>query len=156
MKKEATRDTRKPPLGLQPRWSHEGCRLMEILDAIERYVTAGLEYSPDWTDELRSLAESPHVGVIDLQKAQSKISEIWGLLVMMDQEWPKAFEIIRARLMSHRGAQVCPKCRGEGQTCISCLRPVDVPGCEDMAGALSHPQKQNCLGCLGRGLVVHE
>ena len=156
MKKEATKDTLKPPLGLQPRWSHEGHRLLEILDAAGRYATAGVLVSPDWLLELQSLATSPHIRVDDLEEAYSKIAELWAVPFMMEQEWPKAFESLRARLMAHRGVQVCTKCRGEGHVCVSCLRPVDAPGCEDLGGELAHPDSSNCVGCGGRGIVIHE
>lgn len=73
MNKEAAKEIRKPPLGLEPRWHHEGQRLMDILDAMERYDKASVEWDLDWIVELRSLINSPHVKPEDLKKARAKI-----------------------------------------------------------------------------------
>ena len=155
MKNEATKEIRKPPLGLQSRWSHEGRRLREVLNAIERYVTVGVDFPQDWIFELQDLAVSPHMTLEDIQEAYKRISEVWALPFMVDREWPQAFYSFQARLMAHKGAQVCLKCRGEGKVCVSCQRPVDVRGCEDRGGELVHPEGGICTGCGGRG-VMHK
>ncbi len=48
---------------------------------------------------------------------------------------------------------VCPTCVGEGKVCVSCGRPVDLVGCDDLMGCQAHPQSRNCSGCNGYGLV---
>lgn len=47
---------------------------------------------------------------------------------------------------------VCPKCRGEGSICVSCLKPTDMPGCED-CGIPAHPHSEFCHECGGEGIV---
>ncbi len=76
MNKEATKEIRKPPLGLRPRWNHEGCRLLEILDAMERYNEAEVNWPEEWNLELRSLINSPYVRREDLQKVHANIERM--------------------------------------------------------------------------------
>ncbi len=91
MKNEATKEIRKPPLGLQSRWSHEGRRLREVLNAIERYVTVGVDFPQDWIFELQDLAVSPHMTLEDIQEAYKRISEVWALPFMVDREMAPGF-----------------------------------------------------------------
>ena len=46
----------KPPLGLMPRYLMEEQRTIAILEAMLRYVNAGLLIPVEWTDELNDLA----------------------------------------------------------------------------------------------------
>lgn len=48
---------------------------------------------------------------------------------------------------------VCPKCRGEGKMCVSCLCPTDTPGCTD-AGIPCHPASESCSNCEGKGMTL--
>ena len=50
-----TMDIKKPPLGLKPRWIHDWERMVEITEAIERYVHAGKAIPKDWISELKEL-----------------------------------------------------------------------------------------------------
>ena len=43
----------KPPLGLRPRWVHDGERIRDIFDAMERYSEAGIPIPIEWLKELR-------------------------------------------------------------------------------------------------------
>lgn len=45
----------RPPLGLRPRWIVQALRIREILEAIDRYVSAGKPIPEDWSDELNEL-----------------------------------------------------------------------------------------------------
>lgn len=48
-------DNMKPPIGLVPRYIHDGKRIDEILSAIERYTDANMSIPKVWVDELRDL-----------------------------------------------------------------------------------------------------
>lgn len=45
----------KPPIGLQPRESHDAFRAVEILHACERYIKAGKSVPREWISELQDL-----------------------------------------------------------------------------------------------------
>ena len=45
----------KPPIGLQPRESHDAFRAVEILEACERYIKAGKKVPNEWISELQDL-----------------------------------------------------------------------------------------------------
>ena len=47
--------SQRPPVGLKPRYIHDGERIDEILRAIERYTDANMSIPKSWVDELRSL-----------------------------------------------------------------------------------------------------
>ena len=47
----------KPPIGLEPRYIHDGKRIDDILSAIERYTDANMSIPKTWIDELRTLIE---------------------------------------------------------------------------------------------------
>ena len=48
----------KPPVGLKPRYVHDGERIDEILCAIERYTDANMSIPKSWIDELRDLLKA--------------------------------------------------------------------------------------------------
>lgn len=48
-------DHTKPPIGLEPRYIHDGRRIDDILAAIERYTDANMSIPKSWVDELRDL-----------------------------------------------------------------------------------------------------
>lgn len=50
-------DKVKPPIGLEPRYIHDGKRIDDILSAIERYTDANMSIPKTWIDELRTLIE---------------------------------------------------------------------------------------------------
>ena len=56
--KEAKMEERKPPLGLKPKWIHDGQRIREIFEAMERFSDAGEPIPREWIDELRELVTS--------------------------------------------------------------------------------------------------
>lgn len=45
----------KPPVGIKPRYIHDGERLCEILNAMDRYSKASKHIPGEWIDELRDL-----------------------------------------------------------------------------------------------------
>lgn len=45
----------KPPIGLRPKSIHERDRAIEILQAIERYVIAGVKVPAHWISELKEI-----------------------------------------------------------------------------------------------------
>lgn len=45
----------KPPIGIKPRYIHDGERLREILNAMDRYSRALKHIPGEWIDELRDL-----------------------------------------------------------------------------------------------------
>jgi len=45
----------KPPLGIKPRFIHEGSRLSELRGAMQRYLDKGLKISVDWIVEYNEL-----------------------------------------------------------------------------------------------------
>lgn len=45
----------KPPIGLEPRWAHDGRRKVAILEAMERYAKAKLPIPLEWIEELEDL-----------------------------------------------------------------------------------------------------
>ena len=45
----------KPPIGIKPRYIHDGERLREILNAMDRYSKASKHIPGEWIDELRDL-----------------------------------------------------------------------------------------------------
>ncbi len=51
-------DNMKPPIGLEPRYVHDGKRIDEILSAIERYTDANMSIPKAWINELRDLIEA--------------------------------------------------------------------------------------------------
>lgn len=53
----------KPPLGLKPRFLHDGDRRRDIQDAISRYINAKKDIPWEWIQELRDL-QTPAGGVI--------------------------------------------------------------------------------------------
>lgn len=42
----------KQPIGLKPKWVHDFHRSIDIIDAIHRYVSAGLIPPIEWVEEL--------------------------------------------------------------------------------------------------------
>lgn len=48
-------ESKRPPLGLRPRLIAAALRLVEVEEAIQRYVAAGLAVPSEWTDEKREL-----------------------------------------------------------------------------------------------------
>lgn len=52
----------KPPLGLRPRWIVDALRIREILEAMDRYNSAGVPIPTDWSDELNELFEAQREG----------------------------------------------------------------------------------------------
>ena len=48
----------KPPMGLKPRYIHDGERIDEILCAIERYTDANMSIPKSWVEELRDLLKA--------------------------------------------------------------------------------------------------
>lgn len=50
-------NSQKPPVGLEPRYIHDGKRIDDILNAIERYTDANMSIPKTWVDELRALIE---------------------------------------------------------------------------------------------------
>lgn len=48
----------KPPLGLRPRWVVQALRIREILEAMDRYNSAGTPIPEEWSDELNELFEA--------------------------------------------------------------------------------------------------
>ena len=48
----------KPPIGIMPRYIHNSNRMVEILDAMERYSKASKHIPGEWIDELRDLINS--------------------------------------------------------------------------------------------------
>ena len=51
-------NSQKPPIGLKPRYIHDGERIDEILRAIERYTDANMPIPRSWVNELRDLLKS--------------------------------------------------------------------------------------------------
>lgn len=51
-------NSQKPPIGLKPRYIHDGERIDEILCAIERYTDANMPIPKSWVNELRDLLKS--------------------------------------------------------------------------------------------------
>lgn len=49
---------KKPPLGIEPRISHEIGRAQEIFDAMKRYAEAGMIISLEWVEELEDVCVS--------------------------------------------------------------------------------------------------
>lgn len=45
----------KPPLGLRPKYIADAMRAREILEAIDRYISAHKPVPAEWIDELRTL-----------------------------------------------------------------------------------------------------
>lgn len=45
----------KPPIGLTPKVIHDGMRIDEIINAVERYLCAGLHVPPEWVAEYNEL-----------------------------------------------------------------------------------------------------
>ena len=48
----------KPPIGLIPRYIHDGKRIDEILNAIERYTDANMPIPKSWIEELRDILKA--------------------------------------------------------------------------------------------------
>lgn len=46
---------KKPPIGLKPRWVHDGDRIADIKDAITRYIYEKKDIPWEWIDELRDI-----------------------------------------------------------------------------------------------------
>ena len=46
------------PVGLKPRYIHDGERIDEILCAIERYTDANMSIPKSWVEELRDLLKA--------------------------------------------------------------------------------------------------
>ena len=51
-------NSKKPPVGLKPRYIHDGERIDEILCAIERYTDANMSIPKSWVEELRDLLKA--------------------------------------------------------------------------------------------------
>lgn len=51
-------NNQKPPVGIKPRYIHDGERIEEILCAIERYTDANMSIPKSWVDELRDLLKA--------------------------------------------------------------------------------------------------
>ena len=51
---------KKPPLGLMPRWLHNKRRKREIVEAMLRYIDAGVAIPNEWIQELQDLNGGPH------------------------------------------------------------------------------------------------
>lgn len=49
--------SRKPPLGLIPRWLHREQRLNEIIAAMSRYIYAGMQLPIDWVEEYNQITK---------------------------------------------------------------------------------------------------
>ena len=49
--------TEKPPLGLTPKFIHRDRRVREIVEAMFRYTTDGLDFPAEWAEELLELLE---------------------------------------------------------------------------------------------------
>lgn len=47
----------KPPLGLEPRWLHDSCRITNILNAMERYADSNIPTPKAWIKELKELLQ---------------------------------------------------------------------------------------------------
>ena len=45
----------KPPLGIKPRWTHETERLIELFEAIIRYISVGKKVPESWCSEINDL-----------------------------------------------------------------------------------------------------
>ena len=45
----------KPPIGIEPRWKHDGDRIIDILNAMVRYADSGLSVPKEWLIELIDL-----------------------------------------------------------------------------------------------------
>ena len=54
-------ESKKPPVGIKPRWLHDSQRARDIIDAIERYTEANMTIPKIWIDELRDLCECPFI-----------------------------------------------------------------------------------------------
>jgi len=50
-------ETLLPPRGLQPRWLHNETRMLEIVAAVKRYLTAGMKIPTEWIEEYNVLEE---------------------------------------------------------------------------------------------------
>ena len=48
-------NTKKPPIGLMPKEIHDWKRLVEIVNAIERYTEAELPVNIEWVIEMKQL-----------------------------------------------------------------------------------------------------
>lgn len=59
-----------PPLGLQPRYIHDGLRLEDIINAMERYSKASMHIPVEWIVELRDLADEL-IGVEDARRTNT-------------------------------------------------------------------------------------
>ena len=44
-----------PPIGLKPREIHDDNRLGDILDAMKRYLNAGMPFPDEWDEEYEEL-----------------------------------------------------------------------------------------------------
>lgn len=49
---------KKPPIGIEPRYSRDSRRVQEILSAMERYAEAGFGIPSSWTAELKELIDT--------------------------------------------------------------------------------------------------
>lgn len=58
LKGEKMENSQKPPVGLKPRYIHDGERIDEILCAIERYTDANMSIPKSWVEELRKLLKA--------------------------------------------------------------------------------------------------
>lgn len=50
-----------PPIGIRPAWSWNEERMYDLIDAISRYRTAGLEIPHEWLEELKHVIQYTHV-----------------------------------------------------------------------------------------------
>lgn len=57
MERDINVSSNKPPIGIEPRWSHSCTRLDSIVKAVRRYIDAGLEIPVEWIEEYNELNE---------------------------------------------------------------------------------------------------
>ena len=55
MNEEGRKISKKPPLGLKPRWLHDELRLLEIVKAFERNLESGCDIPDEWIKEFDEL-----------------------------------------------------------------------------------------------------
>jgi len=50
-----------PPIGIRPAWSWNEERMMDLIDAISRYRTAGISIPHEWLEELKHVIQYTRV-----------------------------------------------------------------------------------------------
>lgn len=53
-------ETKKPPIGIKPRYIHDSFRRNEIKDAISRYIQANVKIPLKWVTEYNEIIEREH------------------------------------------------------------------------------------------------